>query len=677
MFKALTLAALCAILSTIECSAQKPPIKFGNVSMEEIKMTRYEPDSSAAAVILADYGESEIQYNQNQGFVLLFNRVTRTKILTKDGYEHGNFEILLYNGDPEYREKLSGLKVVTYNLVNGKIEETKASNDAIFQEAYNDDYDIVKVAAPKVKEGSVIEITYRIQSQYIINLQDWQFQSTIPVAWSEYRTRVPDFFTYEKYMQGYVAPYIREEEETPRAITLNYKTRTGGGGFTVSSTNFEQERIDYKERYMRLVTKDVPAFKPEPFITTYKDYISKINFELAYVKFPDKPVEPIMGTWNDISKKLWEHSKFGGEVKGNGFLSKIVESVTAGADTPEAKIAAIHGYVKDNIAWDGRHRMLSSGSIRKSLDEHKGSSADINLTLTAMLVKAGFKAHPVLISTRDHGFVRTAAPVLGQFNTTICVVDLDGKELLLDATNKTLPPGVLPKHCLNGQGLVVNGQGSAWVNLDPQIKSRSVAEAELHVDDKGEVTYTVKRVLEGYPAFINRASYLNNGEEEYVKEFLAGRPWTITKKEFENTESINQPFRETYEIEADDQVTEAAGVLYINPILLHREADNPFKLEKREYPVDFGNPFQKVLTFKLKVPAGYAVDEVPESKLITLPENTARYVFNTTVNGDMITVTSMLFINKAIYTQLEYPNLREFYNQVVAKQAEQIILKKL
>src|SRR5690606_21783601 len=262
MFKALTLAALCAILSTIECSAQKPPIKFGNVSMEEIKMTRYEPDSSAAAVILADYGESEIQYNQNQGFVLLFNRVTRTKILTKDGYEHGNFEILLYNGDPEYREKLSGLKVVTYNLVNGKIEETKASNDAIFQEAYNDEYDIVKVAAPKVKEGSVIEITYRIQSQYIINLQDWQFQSTIPVAWSEYRTRVPDFFTYEKYMQGYVAPYIREEEETPRAITLNYKTRTGGGGFTVSSTNFEQERIDYKERYMRLVTKDVPAFKP-------------------------------------------------------------------------------------------------------------------------------------------------------------------------------------------------------------------------------------------------------------------------------------------------------------------------------------------------------------------------------------------------------------------------------
>ena len=31
---------------------------------------------------------------------------------------------------------------------------------------------------------------------------------------------------------------------------------------------------------------------------------------------------------------------------------------------------------------------------------------------------------------------------------------------------------------------------------------------------------------------------------------------------------------------------------------------------------------------------------------------------------------------RSIFDQTEYPNLREFYNQVVAKQAEQIVLKK-
>jgi hypothetical protein len=41
-----------------------------------------------------------------------------------------------------------------------------------------------------------------------------------------------------------------------------------------------------------------------------------------------------------------------------------------------------------------------------------------------------------------------------------------------------------------------------------------------------------------------------------------------------------------------------------------------------------------------------------------------------------ITVTSSFQLNKNLFTQEEYPNLREFYTQVVAKQTEQIVLKK-
>lgn len=38
--------------------AQKPPIKFGDVAMDVLKMQVYDKDTSAAAVVLADYGES-------------------------------------------------------------------------------------------------------------------------------------------------------------------------------------------------------------------------------------------------------------------------------------------------------------------------------------------------------------------------------------------------------------------------------------------------------------------------------------------------------------------------------------------------------------------------------------------------------------------------------------------
>ena len=39
-------------------------------------------------------------------------------------------------------------------------------------------------------------------------------------------------------------------------------------------------------------------------------------------------------------------------------------------------------------------------------------------------------------------------------------------------------------------------------------------------------------------------------------------------------------------------------------------------------------------------------------------------------------LTSNLQINNSLFSQEEYPSLRLFYDQVVAKQSEQIVLKK-
>src|SRR5262245_3137359 len=79
--------------SVLFCLAQKAPIKFGDIPMEDIKMTLYEKDSSASAVILADYGESTMAYSEERGFYLKFERITRIKILKKEGLDWGDFII--------------------------------------------------------------------------------------------------------------------------------------------------------------------------------------------------------------------------------------------------------------------------------------------------------------------------------------------------------------------------------------------------------------------------------------------------------------------------------------------------------------------------------------------------------------------------------------------------------
>jgi len=656
----------------ISSIAQKLPVKFGDVPVEQLSMTKYEADTSASAVILADYGESIIEYDQNNGFILSFERLTRIKILTKDGLDWANFSIPLYHqgGDAE---KLSSIKGTTYNLENGKVMETKLKNDAIFKEKQDANIEITKVTMPNVKVGSVIEFTYKVRSDFIFNFQDWEFQSEIPTLWSEYRARIPEYFQYDKYMQGYISLVVNEETKSPATITLMNKERTGE---RTTQTTFSRDQINYMESRFQWVAKDVPAFKAEPFITTSKDYISKINFELASTQYPQQPIKRYMGSWDDINKQYAESPEFLGEVTGNGFLKRTVEEITAGATTPEEKINAISNYVKQHVEWDGTSRKFISKPSKKTLDEKKGSSAEINLLLASMLEKAGIKVSPVLLSTRNHGFVREETPISSQFNYVICLALLGDKSILLDATERLLPTTMLPERCLNGSGFVVSKEGYQWVKLQPSAKSRTAINADLTLSASGELKGKIQIDRGGYDALANRKKYNSKEESEYVKEFIGSKPWELSNAQVLNAKEINQPLKENYEVVVTEHVVATPDALYFTPLLLNRIDNNPFKLESRQYPVDYSSPFERIYMSRISIPEGYVVEELPTAKVLALPANAGRFTYSITQAGNILNIVNNFQINKSIFSQAEYPNLREFYNQIVAKQAEQIVLKK-
>lgn len=102
MMKSLILSLFLALI-TNALFAQKPPVKFGDVTKDELSMTTYDKDSTAPAVILADYGQSAIIYRQGVGFSLDFERTTRIKILKKDGLQWGDFTIPLTSGNSMHR----------------------------------------------------------------------------------------------------------------------------------------------------------------------------------------------------------------------------------------------------------------------------------------------------------------------------------------------------------------------------------------------------------------------------------------------------------------------------------------------------------------------------------------------------------------------------------------------
>jgi hypothetical protein len=619
--------------------AQKSPVKFGDIPMEDMKMTLYAKDSSAVAVVLVDYGESYIQANA-AGWALIFERHVRIKILKNDGLKWADVAINLWHFG-SIDERISNLKASTYNLEGGEIAEIKMAKEGVFKTRVNKNINQQKFTLPNVKAGSIIEYSYKINSEMLTNFPDWEFQKEIPVRHSEYWAIIPEVFVFEKYMQGFL-----------------------------SLTKYE-----VKSNAHHFIMQNVPAFIPEPYMACEADYLSKINFAISQIRVPGQMIQDIMGSWDKLNTRLLEDEDFGKVISRSGFLKEKVDALTAGITDPLKKIEVIHSYIKENIEWDGTEDKYAD-NIKKVLENKRGTAADINLTMASMLEKAGFNVQMVLLSTRNHGIVRPNYPMERQFNYAVCSLKLADKTLLLDATEKHLPVGTLPERCLNGQGMLISELHYSWVDITSKIKAKTSVVTELKLEKSGTLKGKVSLVRDGYDALKMRNSYHKKGEREYVKDFLASKTWQVESTEFENVKTFDKPVKQIHTLTIEDHATVMGDVIYINPFLYGQLKENPFKPEARQYPVDFGPTAENLNITQITIPEGYTIDELPQSRILVMPGNAAKYLYSATQQGNLIAITSNLQINKSLFLSDEYPNLREFYSQVVAKQAEQIVLKK-
>jgi hypothetical protein len=638
--------SLLVIVAPFLVYGQKSPAKYGDIPMTDIKMTVYDQDTTAAAVVLFDYGQSYVTVNAGTPMINI-ERHTRIKILKKEGLDWANGSILTYHEGTE-EEKVIGLKATSYNMEGGKVLETKMGKDNIFKEKFNKSWNKQKFTIPNVKVGSVIEYTYKKSSEFIVNFPNWAFQKRIPTRYSEYWAMFPKIFKFQQYMQGYVPITTYEVNE---------------------QMYFGENVVAH-----HWISKNVPAFSEEEYMTTEDDFISQINFALALIDLPERTIE-IMGTWKKLNDDLIDAESFGGVLKGAGFLKDQVEQITKGMTEPAQKIMAISDWVKANVTWDGEMDYLAD-PLRRVVEKKKGTVGDVNLLFGSMLQKAGFTVDMVLLSTRDHGFIREAYPMRRQFNYVICQLRMDGKTLLLDATEKYLPYDILPSRCLNGKGLVISATNSTWVDITTKGKARTVVSADLALDGSGELKGKLQYNRDGYDAQQARASYFDKGEEKYVKDFLSARSWNVAKTEFTDMKDLTKQAREVHELSIAEHTNVAGDIIYINPFVATQMVENPFNAEARKYPINFGMAVEKTYMCKITLPEGYQIDEIPQNKLIALPGGAGRYTYNISQMGNVVNLTSTFIITRVLFGQDEYKPLREFYGQVVAKQAEQIVLKK-
>ena len=641
--------ALLIMLLFIFQNGYNQKLQLGKVTVAELNEKKHPIDTGAVAAVLFKTGVSSFYLNQDGQWSIETKVNCKIKIYKKEGLEYANQKVSYYVGGKD-AEMVYFSDAATYNLVNGAVEKTKLKSNGEFKEELNDNWNQKKITLPSVQVGSVIEFSYKLVSPYITTFNDWTFQSEIPANRVEYAAYIPVYFIYNTMITGYEK--------------IDYTSEDNSG-----SRHGERKHI--------YVGVNIPSIKDEEYINNIDNYTSILKFELASINYPNEPIKNVAMDWQDVTKSIYDNERFGEELAKKGYFEEDLQVLLKNAPTKDDKINALLKFVKSKVKWNKDFGVFCNVGVKKAYKESKGNVAEINLILTAMLREAGFEANPILISTRSNGV--SIFPSRTAFNYVICGVEIDSEIIMLDATDENALPNILPIRNLNWVGRIIRkNKSSAEVDLIPRKISSDIVTMMATISQDGTITGKIKEQYSVYNAFLYRDKYADVLEDTYLED-LEKKLDNIEISDYEVTgeKEIQENIVEKYSFTHSNSVESIGDKLFFSPLLFFAMTDNPFKQDNRKHPVDFIFPSQDKYIINITIPEGYVVESLPKSALIQMSNERISFKYQIINNNDKIQFTLNFDQNESLFYAADYEELKAVFNEIIKKENEKIILKKI
>tara|TARA_R110002049_G_scaffold38978_1_gene120325 strand:+ start:12846 stop:13235 length:390 start_codon:yes stop_codon:yes gene_type:complete len=116
--------------------------------------------------------------------------------------------------------------------------------------------------------------------------------------------------------------------------------------------------------------------------------------------------------------------------------------------------------------------------------------------------------------------------------------------------------------------------------------------------------------------------------------------------------------------------------IYLTPFYIKFFKENPFKLQERTYPIDFG--YQDTYNYMFKIDFGntYTVLEKPDDVVLVLPNKKGQIRFSSQILDNAVTINFRIDFKDTIYGPEYYPFLKEFMSKIIDIQNNSLILLK-
>jgi len=668
---------LFVVFHSLNAGAQKMPVQFGKVTAADFTLPASPAvDSNAAAVIIADYGETGFKGNANGWVSYVFKKKKRIKIINKQAFDLATVAIALYTED-EQTEKLDDLTATAYNLEDGKVTSTKLEKKELFSEKIDKNRVIKKFTIPGVRENSIVEYSYTIVSDFYFNIPYWEFQDTeYPTLWSEYQVNIPSLVSYVFNKRGYHSFFIDKADEGKE----NYLIRQtkDSRGMSGAEQTFSVNAYTVKHRW---VMKDVEAFGQEEFLYSPENYQDQIDFQLSKI-YDGQDTKDVKNTWAKQNEDMLKDADFGRFMEPDEDMTWLDDVLKPVVDVNASRMEQakqVYYFVSDNFTCTDHHHRYLRSPLREIIKSRKGNVAEINLLLTALLRRLHIEAAPVVLSSRQAGVNYDSYPVLSRLDYVVCHFSMDNTHYFLDASWRDLGFAQLPPACFNGHGRIISAteSGPVYLTADTirEVRKTVVNFSAGPGKDKALVgactlqyghieSFNQRQAIaeKGLPAFFQGLAG-NGGDEWSMKESWVD---SLKKREFPLTAHFNVSWNS---FGSNDLV-------YFTPILWGGYKSNPFSAASRRYPVEMSYPVNETYYLNFEIPDGYTVDEMPKSLKASYNVNEGSFEYLIQRTDNAIQLKSTLVLKKAIFDPEDYASLRDFFALVVKKQAEQIVFKK-
>jgi transglutaminase-like putative cysteine protease len=620
-----------------------------------IKVPAYEKD--VPAVVLVDERVTTVDSDGRINEVYNF----AVRVLQREGREYAIGRVGYIPDSGKVKEMRAWLiRPGSQTKRYGKDETVDVAGD--LNDVYNEYRLRTIVAVPDADVGSVFAYSYTREERSVFSQDDWAFQNSLPVLSSRYTLTLPSGWRAE-------------------AVTFNHanvEPRVNGTSYTWELT-------------------DLPPVPDEPLSPSLTHLVPR----LAVSYYPPASTTSVsiktFANWSEVASWL---SELGDpQVQVDDALARKAYELTALAKTEFDKIRAIASYVQNiqyisiqtGIGRGGGYRPHSSTEV---FAKSYGDCKDKANLMRAMLKVVGIEAIPLSIYSGDPNYVRANWPSPQQFNHCIIAVKVSdqtkastiiedaklGRLLIFDPTDGETPLGDLPYY-LQGSLALVNSKASAELvkmPVTPPEMNQLERVATLQLQADGAIAGQIQENANGQTAARFRTEFRQLSKPDYhgmIERWLTSGATSARLNKIEPTDNVaDGKFTLNVEFSASAYGQLMQGrLLVFKPAVVSRRESLALTAQQRKFPVVLrANAYSE--TVKVQLPAGFAVDEVPDAVKLETPFGS--YMTSYEVVGGELVFKRQLSQKATTIPAAQYDVVRKFFESIRAAENAPVVLAK-